>query len=181
MRVIESKTCELGTEIKLNYLGLESNGIRVTSSDDHTYITRFGAISKETECKLESYVADYLFPYEDSLQTYHFDIKYVVAEGHYSVKNYHHSSLFTRVMQKQMLDCISVIDFGTNQLVIKISPIENDLSNSILNIKVNHGINKGKELTINSKDYKIVKLGRKPGKDIFMEFSEESTSRIQLT
>lgn len=139
-------------------------------------------MSNEADCQLDSYVADYLFPYEDSLQTYHFDIKYVVAEGYYSVKNNRQSSLFTRVMQKQLLLPISVIDFGSNQLVIKIIPSEKDnFAESILNIKVNHGINKGKELIINSKEYKSVKFGRKSGKDILMEFPEESTSRIQLT
>ena len=88
-------------------------------------------------------------------------------------------TLFEKISQKTKLNHVSIIDFGHNQMIIKIE--KNDDNSSILNIKVNHGVSKGNELTVNSTDVKIVKLGRKLGNDILMEFPDESTSRVQLT
>lgn len=175
LKIIQSNTIEVGTEIHLNYLGLESNGLK--SRKEHTFITRFGCSSQLIE-KQDS-IADYQFPYDECLQPLHFEIKYDINTRSYYVRNNKHSTVFERIAQKIVLHPVSIIDFGHNQVIIKITKSTNG-GPSILNFVVNHGVSKGKELTVSSDETQIVKLGRKFGKDILMEFPDESTSRVQL-
>lgn len=75
-----------------------------------------------------------------------------------------------------------MIDFGSNQVIIKIiNHLESNNTFSELLIKVNHGVNLGKEYKFNSNDNKTIRFGRKTGTNINIVFSDDSTSRIQST
>ena len=111
LKVVDSKLIDVGTEISLNYLGLELNG-KSDYNENKLFISHFGSgydthdNSSKTNGKLypnktmDKTDIDYILPKEDSVNPHHFDIKYDIINKSYYIKNVDESALFVKLNKK---------------------------------------------------------------------------------
>ena len=92
--------------------------------------------------------------------------------------------IYTIYYYVKILKPISIIDFGTNQMIARIERVVNDITGeeySEINFKVNYGTNVGKEFMFKSNEHNAIRFGRKSNPDINVVFADDSTSRLQCT
>jgi len=125
LKIIESKSLEADTEIQLNCLGIEINGLsnyQHYQKDENYGITRFGvgfakhnsnsnqhftSYQKKNIDEISSIVnksnlneIDYQLGEEDNIYPRHFDIRYDFLSEAYYVRNYRNSAVFMRIDKK---------------------------------------------------------------------------------
>jgi len=131
LKIIESKTLEADTEIQLNCLGIEINGLsnyQHYQKDENYGITRFGIGyskkgnsqnqynstysqgQKKNTDEVSSIVnkstlneVDYQLGEEDNIYPRHFDIRYDFLSEAYYVRNYRNSAVFMRIDKKYVI------------------------------------------------------------------------------
>jgi hypothetical protein len=130
LKIIESKTLEADTEIQLNCLGIEINGLsnyQHYQKDENYGITRFGVgcakkgnsqsqyqsaySQKKNTDEVSSIVnksnlneVDYQLGEEDNIYPRHFDIRYDFISEAYYVRNYRNSAVFMRIDKKYVIN-----------------------------------------------------------------------------
>lgn len=98
---------EIGSEILLNYLGLEWNGLN-DIIEDNLFITKFGSGAlKNRNGNSDKDLSnmnevDYKLKDEEAILPHHFDIKYDILNRSYFIKNFNHSGLFLKINNKQV-------------------------------------------------------------------------------
>lgn len=120
LRILESKTLDVDTEIVLNCYGVEVNGTYELSSyikdKENTGITKFGSGNKNLVTKQGTFdenrsrgivssmgnrssnmEIDYQIPDEDNIHPRHFDIKFDFDQQKYFIRNYRNSAVFFRI------------------------------------------------------------------------------------
>jgi len=140
--------------------------------------------------KNDDNINDFNFPDEDIIGKRHFEIKYDIAKDNYKIKNLYGSGLFIKINKKTLLRNNSIFSFSTSHIIIKISMDNRNISeateategenlNSLISLKIIHGLKEGEEYFFESNKNNKIKLGRLAAGDIDIAFGEESTSRLQ--
>lgn len=122
---------------------------------------------------------DYNF-LDESIGPRQFEISYSIEKGKFFiVDNKRGTGLFVKIKQKVVVDHDMIVSFCASHMILQEEPEVYHPENKIIKIKFLQGPHQNQERTFNSKDKKIIRIGRSKQAEVI--YKDDSVSRIQCT